>query len=59
MMLTTHHKANMQYSGKIDHRTQEVILKPDVVLDYMKNMRLVDKADAQIGTVVCVRRTVK
>ena len=58
-MLTTIHKGTMVPSGKSDRRTQVDILKPDVVMDYTKNMRLIDKSDAQIGTIECVRRSVK
>lgn len=58
-MLTTVHRGNMEDSGKVDYKTNEPVMKPDCVIDYTKNMRLVDKSDAQIGTVECVRRTVK
>lgn len=34
-------------------------MKPDVVNDYNKNMRLVDKADMQITSVDCLRKTSK
>ena len=32
-------------------------MKPDFVVDYNKNMHLVDKADMQISSVKCVRKT--
>lgn len=46
-------------SGKVDHRTQQPIMKPDVVVDYTKNMRLVDKTDMMIASVECIRKSVK
>ena len=30
-------------------------MKPDSVINYNKNMRLVDKADLQINAIECVR----
>lgn len=58
-MLSTFHKGSMVDAGKVDHRTRGPIFKPDIVLDYTRNMKLIDKSDAQIGAVECVRRTVK
>ena len=58
-LLTTIHTGEMKYSGKKHHKTTEKIMKPDVVLDYNENMRLIDKADMQIGNVECVRKTQK
>lgn len=59
-MLSTVHKDEMVDSGKKNFRTGEAILKPDlVVVDYTKNMRLVDKADMMISSVECVRKTVR
>lgn len=58
-MLSTLHMGEMADSGKTDYRTGERILKPDLVLDYNTNMRLVDKADMMISNVECVRKTVR
>lgn len=58
-MLSTLHTGEMVDSGKIDYRTGEPILKPDMVVDYTKNMRLVDKADMMISFVECVRKTMR
>ena len=58
-LLSTIHTGRMVDTGKVNRETQEPIMKPDVVIDYTKNMRLVDKSDMQIGSVECVRRTMK
>ena len=58
-MLSTIHKGEMTITRKVDHRTHEQIMKPDIIVDYNKNMRLVDKSDMQIGTVACLRKSVK
>ena len=57
--ITTFHEGKMMDSGKVNHQTQERILKPDCVLDYTKNMRLVDKSDMQISFIDCMRKSVK
>ena len=57
-MLTTVNEGKMVDSEKVNHRTKEVIQKPDAVIDYV-NMRLVDKSDMQIGSIECVRKCVK
>ncbi|KAK8382109.1 hypothetical protein O3P69_015220 [Scylla paramamosain] len=44
-ILTTVHTGDLQDSGKVDHHTQEPVKKPDAVIDYNINMRLVDKSD--------------
>ena len=58
-MLATEHTREMMDSGKVNHVTNEPIMKPDCVIDYNTNMRLIDKADMQISAIECVRRTVK
>ena len=35
------------------------IWKPDCVMDYNVNMRLVDKSDAMISAIECARKTMK
>lgn len=57
-LLSTLHKGEMVDSGKTT-RGGNVIMKPDAVLDYNFNMRLVDKSDMMIGDVECIRKTVK
>lgn len=58
-MLSTLHKGEMVDSGKTDIRTGERILKPDLVVDYKKNTRLIDKADMMISFVECTWRTMR
>ena len=58
-MLSTVHKGQMVESRKVDPITKEPKIKPDAVIDYTHNMRLVDKSDMLIGTVECVRRSLK
>ena len=58
-LLTTFHKGDMVDTGKVDRVTGERATKPDITLDYNLNMRLVDKSDMQLGSVECVRKTVK
>ena len=58
-LLTTFHKGELQDTGKTDHKTNDPVIKPDVVTDYTVNMRLIDKADMQIGNVECLRKSVK
>lgn len=49
---------DMTDSGK-KTRQDEIIFKPDIIVDYNINLRLVDKSDMMIGSVECVRKTVK
>ncbi|KAK3892069.1 hypothetical protein Pcinc_004038 [Petrolisthes cinctipes] len=58
-LLSTIHKGEIVETGKIHHRTKNPILKPDVVVDYTQNMRLVDKSDCQLSSVECLRKSVK
>ena len=58
-MLTTVHTGNLIESGKIDFRTKQAKLKPNCIVDYNKNMKLVDKADMQISSMKCMRKSMK
>ncbi|XP_069180183.1 piggyBac transposable element-derived protein 4-like [Procambarus clarkii] len=58
-MLTTIHTGEMLDSGKVRYRGDGSLFKPDCIIDYNINMRLVDKCDMMVGAVECVRRTVK
>ena len=58
-MITTVNCGEMLDSGKVIFSTQEKIMKPDVVLDYNQNMRLVDKCDCQLSGVECIRKCSK
>lgn len=57
-MITSFHDGRLQDSGKIGVNN-EPIRKPNFILDYTRNMRLVDKADMQLATVECVRKSIK
>lgn len=57
-MLTTVHKGEMVPSGKVERGTGNPILKPDAILDYNLNMKLVDKADMLISAIDCLRKPV-
>lgn len=37
----------------------EPVMKPNIIIDYNINMRLIDKSDMMVGEVECVRKTVK
>ena len=58
-LLTTFHKGDMVDTGKVDRLTRERIHKPDITIDYNLNMRLIDKSDMQLGSVECIRKTIK
>ncbi len=58
-LLSTVHEGKMIASNKINFRTNLAIEKPDIVMDYNKNMRLVDKSDMQINAIDCLRKTIK
>ena len=53
------HTGNLIELGKIDFRTKQPKLKPDCIVDYNKNMKLVDKADMQISSMECMRKSMK
>ncbi|XP_069166168.1 piggyBac transposable element-derived protein 4-like [Procambarus clarkii] len=58
-MLTTIHTGVTWDTGKVHFQTRNPMYKPDCVIDYNVNMRLVDKCDMMLGGVECVRRSVK
>ena len=58
-LLTTIHHPQMVLSHNTDRSTRQRIMKPECVLDYNTNMRLVDKADAMISSIECGRKTLK
>ncbi|XP_069167652.1 piggyBac transposable element-derived protein 4-like [Procambarus clarkii] len=58
-MLTTIHTGAMLDTGKDNFQTHNPMYKPDCVIDYNMNMRLVDKCDMMLGGVECVHRSVK
>lgn len=58
-MLTTVHEPKIVDSHSIDYQTKEYVKKPEAVLDYNINMRLVDKSDAMISSIECARKSMK
>ena len=58
-MLTIVRTGNLIELGKIDFQTKQPKFKPDRIVDYNKNMRLVDKADMQISSMECMRKSMK
>ena len=55
--LTTVQQGELVNTGRVDRVTRQPIVKPDVVLDYTINMRLVDKSDMMITSIDCLRKT--
>ena len=58
IMLSTIHTGQMMDTGRTRHGTEDPILKPDLVLDYNDNIRLVDKANMIVSFLHCARKTV-
>ncbi len=58
-LLTTVHRPQMVLNHNIDRSTRQRIMKAECVLDYITNMRLVDKADGMISSIECARKTLK
>ena len=58
-LLTSVHEPKMCRSENIDHSTHTFIHKPEAVIVYNQNMRLVDKSDSMISSVHCSRKTMK
>lgn len=58
LFLSTVHEGRMVDTGKKD-RHQQTIQKPDAIIDYNVNMRMIDKKDMMVGGVECLRKSVK
>ena len=58
-MLTSVNKGVMVDTMKKDRKAKQAVKKPDAVLDYNINMRLVDKCDMPVGSIECIRKCVK
>lgn len=58
-LLSTVHRDVTVTTGKTDRRTNRPIKKPEMVVDYTQNMRLIDKCDSQLSGTECIRKTVK
>lgn len=56
-LLSTVHTGDLVNTGKVNCYTKKPVFKPDVVVDYNINMRLIDKADAQISDLKCMRKS--
>lgn len=46
-ILSTIYKEKIIYIGKVHYKTEESIMKPDILVDYNKKMILIDKSDMQ------------
>ena len=58
-LLTSVHEPKKEISENTDYSTGAFISKPQSVIDYNLNMRLVDKSDSMMSTVGCKRKTMK
>lgn len=58
-LLSTIHNPVSVLSQNVDPHSRQRIMKPECVLDYNQNMRLVDKSDAMISSIECARKTLK
>lgn len=58
-LLSTIHSTNVVLSQNVNLHTRDQIMKPECVIDYNVNMRLVDKSDAMISSVEFARKTLK
>lgn len=56
---TTNQKGDMVDRCKKDKTTGKPIMKPETALDYNARICQVDKSDLMVGSIECVRRTVK
>lgn len=58
-MLSTTHSNKLKDNAKINRSTGQPIMKPNSVLDYNKNMGLIDKSNMQISFTDSARKTTK
>nr|XP_053627819.1 piggyBac transposable element-derived protein 4-like isoform X2 [Cherax quadricarinatus] len=58
-LLSTIHRNEMVQTDEVSRDTNELTVKPAAVIDYTKNMQLIDKCNIHIGFVDCVRRSRK
>ena len=59
IMLSTIHRPGMVSTRKKHWKTQNVVHKPECVVDYNENMGSVDKVDMQISFVASARKSIK
>ena len=58
-MLTTAHNPIVKKVGGNKRKRTGAVWKPEAVIDYNVNMRLVDKSDGMIASIECARKTQK
>ena len=58
-ILSTAHKPGVKEVHRRRRGEQTTQVKPEVVIEYTKNMRLVDKSDGMIASIECARKTQK
>ncbi|KAL0879584.1 hypothetical protein ABMA27_003312 [Loxostege sticticalis] len=58
-ILSTIHKDEMGPSEKMDRSTGLPVMKPECVLDYNKNMGIVDTNDMMLSSLRCIRKVTK
>ncbi|XP_039297109.1 piggyBac transposable element-derived protein 4-like [Nilaparvata lugens] len=58
-MLSSVHTNELRETGKVHYRTKLPIIKPASVIDYNKNMGLIDKSDMQISFTDSARKSAK
>jgi hypothetical protein len=58
-MLTTPHSNTMRPTGKMDRQTKQPIVKPICVIGCNKNMGALDRTNMMIGSIECVRKSLK
>lgn len=58
-LLSTVHKGEIVATSKVHYKTKKTVFKPDIVVDYTENMRLIDKSDSQLSGVDCLRKSFK
>lgn len=58
-LLSTVHKGEIVATSKVHYKTKKTVFKPDIVVDYTENMRLIDKSDSQLSGVDCLRISFK
>lgn len=59
LMLSTIHKGNLIATNKKDRTTGNPLKKPDAVVDYNLNMRIIDQVDMFTSMVSCMRKSKK
>lgn len=58
-MLSTIHETNIVPTGKTDHISKNLRMKPICIKEYNENMGVIDKYDMQISFSECIRKSIK